>query len=76
MAKFKFHVGDKVFWSSEAGKSEGQIKAIMTKQFSRTGKTGKVYVHHPTPDDPQYKIKSLKTDHIAYHKGKALHKLK
>lgn len=73
---FKFHVGEKVYWNSESGRAEGQIKAIMTKQFTRTGKTGKKYVHHPTLSDPQYKIKSLKTDHIAFHKGSALHKLK
>ena len=26
-------------------------------------------------DDPQYEIKSSKTDHIAFHKGSALTKL-
>lgn len=28
-----------------------------------------------SPDDPQYEIKSDKTDHIAMHKGHALTKL-
>jgi hypothetical protein len=32
----------------------------------------KGYVHHASEDDPQYEIKSEKTDHIAMHKGKAL----
>jgi hypothetical protein len=36
------------------------------------------YIGHPrhcTADDPQYEIKSDKTDHIAMHKGTALHKI-
>jgi len=32
--------------------------------------------HHATPDDPQYEIKSDKTDHVALHKGKALRLLR
>ena len=31
-------------------------------------------VHHASADDPQYEIKSDKTDHIAMHKGTALRK--
>jgi hypothetical protein len=34
----------------------------------------KGYTHHATKDEPQYEIKSDKTDHIAMHKGKALKK--
>jgi len=34
-----------------------------------------VYVHHASPDEPQYEIKSEKTDHIALHKGGALRRL-
>ncbi|BCZ21320.1 Hypervirulence associated protein TUDOR domain-containing protein [Mycobacterium senriense] len=30
---------------------------------------------HCTKDDPQYEIKSDKTDHIAMHKGDALEKI-
>jgi hypothetical protein len=36
----------------------------------------KGYVHHATKDEPQYFIKSDKTDHIAIHKGAALTLLK
>ena len=32
----------------------------------------KGYVHHASPDDPQYEIESDKTDHVALHKGRAL----
>jgi len=35
----------------------------------------KGYVHHASPDEPQYEIKSDKTDHIALHKGRALRRL-
>lgn len=34
----------------------------------------KGYTHHASPDDPQYEIKSDKSDHIAIHKGAALKK--
>ena len=34
----------------------------------------KGYTHHATADDPQYEIKSDKTEHIAMHKGSALKK--
>jgi len=29
-------------------------------------------MHHASEEDPQYEIKSDKTDHIAAHKGSAL----
>jgi hypothetical protein len=32
----------------------------------------KGYTHHATPNDPQYEIKSDKSDHIALHKSSAL----
>ena len=34
------------------------------------------YTHHANPDVPQYEVKSAKTDHIAFHKGSALTKLR
>jgi hypothetical protein len=30
------------------------------------------YVHHASNAEPQYVIKSVKTDHVAIHKGQAL----
>jgi hypothetical protein len=33
-------------------------------------------VHHASKGEPQYIIKSEKTDHIAIHKGRALKRLK
>ena len=66
----KFKVGDKVSWNSEAGRVSGTIIKIHTKDFDYKG-----YTHHATEEDPQYEIKSSKTDHIAAHKGSALTKL-
>ncbi|MEP6775929.1 MAG: DUF2945 domain-containing protein, partial [Chloroflexota bacterium] len=36
----------------------------------------KGYTVHASEDEPQYQIKSDKTDHEAMHKGSALHKIK
>lgn len=62
-----FKVGDHVRWNSEAGYVSGVIIKVHKKDFNYKG-----YTHHATEDDPQYEIKSDKTDHIAAHKGKAL----
>jgi hypothetical protein len=63
----KFSIGDHVAWNSEAGRVSGTITAIHTRDFDYKGHT-----RHATPDDPQYEIKSDKTDHIAAHRGRAL----
>ena len=68
--KKKFKVDDKVSWNSEAGRVSGTIIKIHSKDFDYKG-----YTHHATEEDPQYEIKSSKTDHIAAHKGSALTKL-
>ena len=65
--KKKFKVGDRVTWNSEAGHVSGVIIKAHTKDVDYKG-----YTHHATEDDPQYEIKSSKTDHIAMHKGSAL----
>jgi hypothetical protein len=62
-----FKVGDHVSWNSEAGRVSGKIIAIHTRNFDYKGHT-----HHASDSDPQYEIKSDKTDHIAAHKGGAL----
>ena len=63
----QFKIGDHVRWNSEAGHVSGTIIAVHTSDFDYKG-----YVHHASPDDPQYEIKSDKSDHIAAHKGGAL----
>jgi DUF2945 family protein len=62
-----FKVGDHVTWSSEAGRVSGRIVRVHAKDVDWKG-----YVHHASKDDPQYEIKSDKTDHVALHKGTAL----
>jgi anaerobic selenocysteine-containing dehydrogenase len=66
MAKM-FKIGDHVTWNSEAGRVSGTIIAIHTQDFPYKG-----HVHHASEQDPQYEIKSDRTDHIAAHKGSAL----
>jgi hypothetical protein len=68
MAK-TFKIGDRVTWNSEAGQVSGTIIKVHTQNVDYKG-----YTHHASEDDPQYEIKSSKTDHIAMHKGSALTK--
>ena len=63
----KFKKGDHVKWNSEAGHVSGKIIKIHTNDFDYKG-----YTHHASKEDPQYEIKSDKSDHIAAHKGSAL----
>jgi hypothetical protein len=65
--KTTFKVGDQVTWNSEAGRVSGTIIKVHTKSIDYKG-----YTHHASKDEPQYEIKSDKTDHIAMHKGPAL----
>lgn len=65
-----FKIGDKVSWNSEAGIVSGTIIKIHTEDFNYKG-----YTHHASIDEPQYEIKSDKSNHIAAHKGKALTRL-
>jgi hypothetical protein len=66
----KFKVGDHVRWNSEAGHVSGRIIKVHTRDTEYKG-----HRRRCTADDPQYEIKSDKTDHIAMHKGAALHKI-
>ena len=66
MAK-TFKVVDHVSWNSEAGRVRGTILRVHRKDVNYKG-----YVHHASAEDPQYEIKSDKTDHVALHKGRAL----
>ena len=61
MAK-RFKIGDHVRWNSEAGRVSGTIVKIHTKEF-----TWKGYRRHASAGEPQYEIKSDKTNHVAVH---------
>ena len=66
----EFGVGDHVAWNSEAGRVSGRIIRVHTSDFDYKGHT-----HRASESDPQYEIKSDKTDHIAAHRGGALTRL-
>ncbi|HKZ09838.1 MAG TPA: DUF2945 domain-containing protein [Rhodanobacteraceae bacterium] len=66
----RFKVGDHVRWNSEAGHVSGVITKVHVRAFDYKGHT-----HRASADDPQYEIKSDKTDHVAAHRGKVLTKL-
>jgi hypothetical protein len=68
--KQRFKVGDRVSWNSEAGRISGRIIKVITSPMKF-----KSYTVRASEDEPQYQIKSLKTDHIAVHKGSALRRL-
>jgi hypothetical protein len=70
-AKAAFRVGDHVSWSSEAGRVRGVIKKKLTTATKLEG-----YIVRASKEEPQYVIESDKTDHVAVHKGSALHKLR
>jgi hypothetical protein len=65
----RFKVGDLVMWNSEAGRVSGTVTKVHTNDVAYKGHT-----HHASEEDPQYEIKSAKTDHIAMHKGRTLKK--
>lgn len=66
-ARRALRVGDHVTWNSEAGYVSGTILKVHAKDVDFKG-----YTHHASEDEPQYEIKSDRTDHIAMHKGSAL----
>lgn len=68
--KQKFKIGAYVQWNSEAGRVSGKIIKVHISDFDYKG-----YTHHASKDDPQYEIRSDKSDHIAAHKGSALSKI-
>jgi hypothetical protein len=63
--------GDHGEWNSEAGRVRGVIVKKVVANIRFNG-----YVHHASKAEPQYLIKSDKTDHIAIHKALALKRIK
>jgi hypothetical protein len=63
----RLKVGDHVTWNSEAGHVSGKINKVHTKDVDYKGDT-----HRASEEDPQYEIKSSKTEHIAMHQGAVL----
>lgn len=65
-----FKVDDHVRWNSEAGYVTGTIIKVHTRDTEYKG-----HARHASQDEPQFEIKSDKTDHIAMHKGSVLQKI-
>mgnify|MGYP003289458158 CR=1 FL=1 len=68
--KDDFKVGDHVEWNSEAGRVRGTIIQKVTSEIKFKG-----YTVHASEEEPQFRIKSDKTEHEAMHKGSALRKV-
>ena len=68
--KQEFKIGDHVEWNSEAGYVRGTIQKKITVPTKF-----KTYIARASKEEPQYLIKSDKTDHLAMHKGAALKKI-
>lgn len=62
--------GDKVSWQTSQGKTTGEVKRRLTHPASVKGHKAAA-----TPDDPQFLVRSDKTDAEAIHKPKALRKV-
>jgi hypothetical protein len=69
--KKDFRIGDHVEWNSEAGHVRGTIKKKVTSAIRF-----KTYTVRASEEEPQYLIKSDKTDHLAMHKGAALKRIR
>jgi hypothetical protein len=69
-AMTQFAKGDHVQWNSEAGMVSGVITDVHTQDVEYKG-----HMRRCSPEDPQYEIRSDKTDHVAMHKGGALSKV-
>jgi hypothetical protein len=67
----RLKIGDHVSWNSEAGRVSGKILRVHTKDVDYKG-----HIHRATKEEPQYEIKSDKTEHIALHKGRVLRRLR
>jgi hypothetical protein len=67
----KFHIGDHVSWNSEAGRVSGTIRRKIAAPMKFKG-----YTVRASKTEPQFLIKSDRTDHLAMHKGSALRRIR
>lgn len=65
-----FKVGEHVCWNSEAGMVSGVIIRVHTRDFDYKG-----HRHHASASEPQYEIRSDRSEHIAAHYGRVLRRL-
>lgn len=63
----EFQKGDHVTWSSHGGEAEGVVVKKITEDTEEAGRTVRA-----SPDEPQYLVRSEKSDSLAVHKPGAL----
>ena len=65
-----FKKGDKVKWDTPQGETEGEIVGKLTHEKQIGGHTFK-----PSPDNPEYEVKSSKSGKHAVHREGELRKV-
>lgn len=61
-------VGDEVTWKSHGGTATGKVEKKITERTEEAGRTVAA-----SPEEPQYLVRSEKSDRTAVHKPSALH---
>ena len=67
MAEKSFRKGDRVEWDSHGGTAVGKVKKKITSDTEAAGRTVRA-----SEDEPQYLVRSEKSDSTAVHKPEAL----
>jgi putative ribosome biogenesis GTPase RsgA len=65
----KFARGDEVTWRSHGSTAEGTVVRKLTRRTEAAGRTVDA-----SPNEPQYEVRSAKSDSTAVHKPSALRK--
>ncbi|HKG49721.1 MAG TPA: DUF2945 domain-containing protein [Actinomycetales bacterium] len=68
MGEQEFSKGDKVTWNSHGGQAEGSVEKKITSETEAARRTVKA-----SKEEPQYLVRSDKSDGEAVHKPSALH---
>lgn len=66
----KLRVGDRVRWKSHGGEAVGTVEDAITERTEAAGRTVDA-----SEDEPQYLVRSEKSDGTAVHKAEALRKV-
>ncbi|MCP2318033.1 Protein of unknown function (DUF2945) [Nocardia amikacinitolerans] len=67
MSEREFRKGEKVEWNSHGSTAEGTVEEKITSDTEAAGRTVRA-----SEDDPQYRVRSEKSDRDAVHKPDAL----
>ncbi|MCP2279512.1 Protein of unknown function [Nocardia amikacinitolerans] len=67
MSEREFRKGEQVEWNSHGSTAEGTVEEKITSDTEAAGRTVRA-----SEDDPQYRVRSEKSDRDAVHKPDAL----